>query len=113
MRAQLVSLETAGYKMSALWNPPSIVNNGIGAPRPITVGDIGFMDSFGRFRTLFNVFQSKEENRINGTIAPETHQQCEEFSNHMSRQEIPQMLQRPTVYVQNAKRKLDSPLKSV
>ncbi len=40
MRAQLVSLETAGYKMSALWNPPSIVNNGIGAPRPITVGDI-------------------------------------------------------------------------
>ena len=112
MRAQLVTLEKAGYKVSALWNPPSIANDGSRAIRPITIGDIGFMDSFGVFRSLFNVFQSKEENRRNGTIAPETHQQCAEFSDHMARA-LPLSLQRPSIYVQNAKRKTGSPLKSV
>lgn len=115
MRAQLINLDsTAVSKVAALWDPPSIVSDGDKAPPPgIAIGDIGFMDNFGEFRTLFNVFQSQEENRRNGTIAPQTHQQCAEFSDHMPGHALLRKLQRPTIYVQNAKRKPDSLLKLV
>ena len=111
MRAQLVNLEnTAVSKVSAFWNPPSIDNDGERPLHPITIGDIGFMDSYGEFRTLFNVFQSQEENRRNGIIAPGTHYPCAEFSDHMAGA-LPRKLQRPSIYVRNAKKKTDSPPK--
>ncbi|KJA24173.1 hypothetical protein HYPSUDRAFT_38950 [Hypholoma sublateritium FD-334 SS-4] len=107
MRARLITLETATV-LSALWKPPAIVNNRTGALESIAIGDIGFMDSLGGFRTLFNVFKSQEENRRNGTIAPETHQQCAVFSDYMNRSALPWSLQRPTIYAQNATRKSTS-----
>lgn len=107
MRARLITLETATV-LSALWKPPAIVNTRTGALESITIGDIGFMDSLGGFRTLFNVFKSQEENRRNGNIAPETHQQCAVFSDYMNRSALPWDLQRPTIYAQNATRKSTS-----
>lgn len=106
MRAQLIYLDMAS-KVSALWNPPVIVNDVTKTSRPIAIGDIGFMDHSRGFRTLFNVFQSQEENRRNGTMAPGTHQQCAEFSDQLAMR-LPQNLQRPTIYVHNAQKIKDS-----
>ena len=107
MRAQLISNMDMESAVSALWNPPAIVNDETKTSQSITIGDIGFMDQSTGFHTLFNIFQSQGENRRNGTIAPRMHQKFPEFSEKMAKRK-PQSLQRPSIYVHNAAKKRDS-----
>lgn len=56
-----------------MWDPRPTVKTQGGVPRPIQLGDVGYMDSSGLFHCVFNIFDSVDQNALNGLCAPKDH----------------------------------------